>query len=162
MYQRVKDGIFFHESKGRLVEHKGYSTKLYWSKDMLDFLRQNFATMLNEELAGCLGVSQRSVTRKARELGLQKDAVWLQCIHRERLQLANHVTRTQGNIGQFQKGQHPSPSTEFKAGQKPSKELRQKQIAGYVKWCRQNPTKLRERAYKSWETRRKNQSKDAA
>ena len=32
---------------------------------------------VNEELAGILGVSQRTLIRKARELGLEKNSQWL-------------------------------------------------------------------------------------
>jgi len=81
---------------------------------MLDYLKANYATTLNEELGGCLGVSLRTVIRKARELGLSKDKEWLRKIWDERRMIAHIVSKTKGYPGSFQKGQHVSPATEFK------------------------------------------------
>lgn len=110
--------IFWHEGMQRIVEHDRYVTRIFWSKDMIDFLKANFARTLNEDLAGCLGVSQRTVIRKARELGLQKDKAWLDGIWNERRLMAHAESKRKGYPGTFRKGQHASPETEFKKGQK--------------------------------------------
>ena len=62
-----------HRTLGRLVEHKGYSTRIFWNGNMLSIMRRHYHNTLNRELAEMLGVSERSVTRKAREMGLEKD-----------------------------------------------------------------------------------------
>lgn len=85
---------------------------------MTDFLKVNFARTLNEDLAGCLGVSPRTVIRKARELGFTKDKSWLAGIWNERRLMAHAEAKRKGYPGSFKKGQHPSPATEFKKGQK--------------------------------------------
>lgn len=69
---------------------------------------------LNEELAGMLGVSIRTVTRKAKELGLKKDKQWLVGIWNERRIWANVASKRMGYPGSIQKGEHRSPETEFK------------------------------------------------
>jgi hypothetical protein len=53
-YTRKPQGVAYHPSRGRLMELKGYSLRIYWSPDMLDYLRRHYATTLNDELAGCL------------------------------------------------------------------------------------------------------------
>ena len=109
---------FYHPGMGRVVVREHYSTSIFWNRQMLDFLKQNFATMLNEELAGCLGVSLRTMIRKARELGLSKDRQWLASIWNERRMMAQVASKRLGYPGSFKKGQHASPETEFKKGHK--------------------------------------------
>lgn len=106
---------FFHEGMQRLVTHDHYATRIFWSKQMIDDLRRNYPTTRNEELAGLLGVSTRTMIRKARELGLEKDLQWLQGIYKSHLFMANASSRINGNAGRIKKGEHRSPATEFKA-----------------------------------------------
>ena len=154
-YQKTKDGTYFNPKVGRIVVHKGYSTSIYWSTDMLDYLRRHFPTTLNEELAGCLGVSQRTMIRKARELGLKKDETWLLQIWDERRKMAHIISRKKGHPGRFQKGIHYSPDTEFKPGHQPSPEIKRKQSESLRRWYRMNPGAARARALKVSETRRR-------
>lgn len=46
--------------------------KIEWTPAMLDELTRRFPTEFNKDIAASLGVSWRSVVRKARELGLEK------------------------------------------------------------------------------------------
>lgn len=110
---------FYSPKMDRIVVHDHYATRIFWNKQMLQFLQQNFATTLNDELAGWLGVSVRTMIRKARELGLQKDATWLKGIWDERRRMAVASTKVNGNSGTFRKGLHASPETEFKKGHLP-------------------------------------------
>lgn len=105
---------FYSEKHRRIVTRYRMATTIFWSADMLDYLRAHFATTRNEELAGCLGVSQRTMIRKARELGLQKDDHWLSGIWDEHRLMARISARKKGYPGAFKKGQHASPATEFK------------------------------------------------
>lgn len=156
-YKKVPDGRRFHPSYGRIMEHQGYAMRIFWSRDMLDYLRQHYATTLNEELAGCLGVSVRTMIRKARELGLKKDPEWLAAVWEERRQLAHIASKRMGNPGSFKKGFRNNPDGEFKKGHKESEEMRARRIEKLKKWYRMNPAKLTERARRAWETRRRKQ-----
>ena len=126
---------------------------------MLDYLNQHYATTLNEELAGCLGVSVRTMIRKARELGLEKDKVWLRGVYEERRRMAMSAWKRKGNPGGFKKGVRNSPATEFKKGHTESDETKAKRIASVKRWCRLNPEKVMKRALKTAETRRRNKNK---
>ena len=64
-YQRKPEGTRYNPAYGRIMTHEGYATRIFWSKAMIDYLRRHFATTLNDELAGCLGVSRRTMIRKA-------------------------------------------------------------------------------------------------
>lgn len=64
-HRKVADGTFMHRTLGRLVEHKGYSTRIFWNGNMLSIMHRHYHNTLNRELAEMLGVSERSVTRKA-------------------------------------------------------------------------------------------------
>lgn len=66
-YTRKPDGVFYDAKQGRLMEHQGYAKRIYWSKDMIDLLMREYPTTFNEEMAGMLGVSHRTMIRKARE-----------------------------------------------------------------------------------------------
>lgn len=111
--------IFMHPTMGRLVEHEGYATRIFWNQQMLHFLKNNYATTTNDELAGCLGVSTRTMIRKARQLGLQKDKEWLAQTWNDNRMMAHAVSKRMGYPGTFRKGEHASPATEFKKGHLP-------------------------------------------
>ena len=102
--RKVPDGCFFHEAKGRLVEHKGYSTRILWTGNMLSLLKRYYPTTRNEELAELIGVSPRTVTRKARELGLVKDPDWLKEVYNYNRRDAQAASKRKGYPGSFQPG----------------------------------------------------------
>jgi len=37
-HRKVADGTFMHRTLGRLVEHKGYSTRIFWNGNMLSIM----------------------------------------------------------------------------------------------------------------------------
>ena len=160
-YKPVREGIFYSEKHGRIVVHHGYSVRIHWSKDMLDYLKQHYATTLNEELAGCLGVSPRTMIRKARELGLEKDNVWLRGVYEERRRLAMAASKRKGYPSRFKKGVRTNPAGEFKRGHVDSEETKAKRAASLKKWCLTHPKELKARAAKIAEIRRKNKENAA-
>lgn len=101
--RKVPDGIRF-DNAGRKLLHKGCSTSIYWDGNMLSMLKRHFATTLNDELAELLGVSVRTMLRKAREIGLRKDQQWLKDVWKERALLANVASVKNGNSGWFKPG----------------------------------------------------------
>ena len=97
--RKVPDGIKFDRKTGRKVMHEGYSSRIYWDGNMLSLLRRHFATTLNYELAELIGVSERTMLRKARELGMEKDQKWLRAVFKDRALLANVASVRSGNSG---------------------------------------------------------------
>lgn len=156
VYIPKKDGLYHDPKTGRTMQHEHYATRIYWSRDMIDYLRCHFPTTLNDELAGCLGVSVRTMIRKARELGLEKDPQWLAAVWEERRLIAQSVSRSKGNSGQFKKGERTNPAGEFKPGHKESDETKAKRIESIKRWCRSHPKELNERAVKIRATRMRN------
>ena len=150
----------YSDKNGRIVEHEGYAVSIHWSASMLDYLRRHFPTTLNDELAGCLCVSKRTLIRKARELGLAKDEAWLHGIWEERRQLARAVSKQKGFPGGFKKGVRSNPSGEFKKGHGESEEVKAKRIASVKRWCRLNPEKVMARALKVAKKRKENREKN--
>ena len=112
---KVEDGVFYSSQYGRIVEHNGMSTKIYWSQPMLDKITRYYHNTKNDKLAEHLGVSSRTLTRKARELGLTKDEDFMTEVSTEGLKLAHFLNKIKGNPGMIKKGEHRSPSTEFKS-----------------------------------------------
>lgn len=160
MYQRKKDGLYHDPTTGRTWEHQGYATRIHWNPNMLTFLRRHFATTLNEELADCLGVSPRTMIRKARELGLEKDPEWLRRVWDERRMLAHVVSKKKGYPGGFRKGERANPDGEFKPGEPRSEEMKRKQGDGMKRWYRLHPIEAKAKARKAWETRRASTDSD--
>ena len=154
MSKRKKEGVHYSPKAGRIMEYHGYSVRIHWSPQMLAYLRRHFSTTLNEELAGCLGVSQRTMVRKARELGLEKDPSWLSGIWDERRLMAHAASRSKGYPGRFRKGVRSYPEGEFKPGRKPSPEERARMSEAMRLWYLRNPDKARLKARKAAETRR--------
>lgn len=156
-YTPKRDGLYHDPRTGRTMEHRHYATRIYWSAAMTDYLRRHFPTTLNDELAGCLGVSPRTMIRKARELGLQKDPAWLKAVWDERRRMAHAASRHQGgNSGQFRKGEHANPDGEFRPGHRLTDEQRQRQAEAIRRYNRRHPQELKARGAKIWATRRKN------
>lgn len=105
------------------LRKKNGNKLIEWTPQKLKLLTDFFPIMFNDALAKWLGVSRRTLTRKARELGLKKRDdfyqlkrdVWVER-QREGLKKVECATR-------FQKGSRPSPATEFKKGQPLSAEI---------------------------------------
>ena len=114
----VPDRVYPHPRTGQLIEHRlGIGgTRIYWSSSMLQHLRRHFATTTNADLAIDLGVSVRTLIRKARELGLAKSPEWFSDVSRQHCRVMHAINKIHGNSGMFRKGTHPSPATEFKPG----------------------------------------------
>lgn len=146
--------VYYHPRKKRIVEHDGYSMRIFWSKQMLDDLRRLFPTSKNQDLAEYLGVSPRTVVRKAREMGLEKDQDWLTGVWDSHRRMAHMASRAQGYPGGFQKGIHSNPDGEFKRGHKTTPEQQAKRSESMRLWYRLHPSESRAKARKAWETRR--------
>lgn len=60
------------EIDGRLMEHKGRSTRLYWSEAKTEEFKRLFPVMRNADLAKEFLCSEKLVIKRAREMGLSK------------------------------------------------------------------------------------------
>ena len=153
---RVPDGIRIDPSSGRLFEHRGYARRIFWNKKMIDDLRRLYATTKNDDLADIIGVSPRTLIRKARELGLEKDKAWQHGNTMRNLKMANFTNKVKGVKSPFRKGEHYCPENEFKPGHKESEESKAKRIAGLKEYYKRNPFAAKARGKKSSETRKRN------
>lgn len=157
-HHRVPDGIRQDPVTGRLYHHQGLSKRIYWNTQMLDDLRRLYATTKNEDLAEILGVSQRTLIRKARELGLYKDAAWQHEISMKHVKLAQFTNSIKGIKSPFKKGCHYCTENEFKPGHKDSEDVRKRRTESIKKWCLLHPREVKERARKMVESRKRNQN----
>lgn len=73
--RKREDGVQLQN--GRYVVCNKQSTSILWTGNMLSDLKRHYATTKNKELADLLGVSIRTINRKAKELGLEKDKAWM-------------------------------------------------------------------------------------
>lgn len=152
---KIPDGIRY-DSSGRLIEHNGLSRRIFWKKQMLDDLKRFFSTTTNEELAGILGVSIRTVIRKARELGLEKDQGWQHGTTMRHLKMMQLENKLHGIKSSFKKGMHYCPENEFKPGHQESPEVKAKRIASIKEWYKKHPLAAKKKAAKALETRKLN------
>lgn len=81
---------------------------------MIDDLRRMFPDTRNEDITDRLGVSLRTMIRKARLLGLEKDNAWMKRMNKERLTMMKYINKIHRNDGMFKPGQHANPDGEFK------------------------------------------------
>ena len=121
---------------------------------MLDDLKRLYATTKNEDLVDILGVSQRTVIRKARELGLQKDPEWQHGNTMRNLKMMQLENKVHGIKSPFKKGMHYSPDTEFKPGHQESPEIKAIRIASIKEWYKKHPLAAKKKAAKALETRK--------
>lgn len=118
MKKNKPDGLYYN-SRGQVVRHCGYSTRIEWNPQMISYLVRMYPNTKNEELCNVIGVSQRTMIRKARELGLEKDSSWLHKTWDNNRIQAHIYSRIKGYPGCFKKGQHANPAGEFKPKKQP-------------------------------------------
>lgn len=109
-----RTGARYYPDRNRVEEAPNGSRRIAWSRQMVDDLRRMFSVTLNQDIADYLGVSLRTMIRKARELGLQKDKAWLTDVWEDRRRQAHMASRSKGYPGSIKPGEHRSPETEFK------------------------------------------------
>ncbi len=146
-------GLTYDKDTGKLWLRKGRGKSLVWTSQMLSDLRRLFPTTKNEELAGILGVGVRTVVRKAREMGLEKDKEWLRTLWKENIRMGHMMSRALGYPGSIKKGEHRNPEGEFKRGRVADEDWRKKLSDGNKRnWMLHRNERLR----KIMETRRRN------
>lgn len=74
-------------------------TKIVLTDEQQQWLRENYATTYNKDCAAHLGISESSVHRWARQLGLKKDPEWFHAVVLERVALMARLNRGHGNPG---------------------------------------------------------------
>jgi hypothetical protein len=75
-----------------------YRPKIVWTEEMLSELKRRFSNEFNKDIAKSLGVGWRSLVRKARELGLQKEDNFLNTKRPEIVKLIANAGTTQRSI----------------------------------------------------------------
>jgi hypothetical protein len=93
--------------------------KIIWTNEMVQIITELFPTTYNRELAKLLNVSMRSVIRKARELGLEKEPDFLELRRDEITALATKALPPQPTKGQKGWSVPNSEKTRFKKGNVP-------------------------------------------
>jgi len=94
---------------------------------MLQRLREEYPVRYNRELSRDLGVSVRSLIRKARELGVRKEDRFIEKRMAEIEKMANSAAKKSKRPNM--KGRHLNPAGEFKPGHKESAETKRRRIA---------------------------------
>lgn len=102
MEEKVK--VFMDSSTGRLMYKHKKVKRIFWTENMISLLKKYFPDTNNEEISGILGVSERTVSRKARELGLKKDPSYINGMLMEKRALARVRSKQLGYPGSFKKG----------------------------------------------------------
>ena len=115
------------------ASHLGLKKRHYgvvWTDKMLKLLRDYYPTMTNFSLSRLVGVSQRTMIRKARELGLEKAEDFME-INRKSISesISAGVRRYGPQPTHFRKGERANPEGEFKPGHKESPETKEKRRA---------------------------------
>ena len=146
--RKVPDGVRQDQVTGRLMEHRGLARRIYWSTQMIDDLKRLYPTTKNEDMADILGVSVRTLIRKARELGIWKSPEWQHAITMKHQKMASFEHARLGHPSCFKKGEHYCPENEFKKGHQLSPEARAKQVEALRRWNRRNPLAARQRCAK--------------
>ena len=74
--QRKKpDGLY--SINGRTMQREGRVLRIYWGEEAIKKFKRLFPTTTNEELAIEFLCSERTIIRRARKLGLEKDPEWV-------------------------------------------------------------------------------------
>ena len=73
--RKASYGITIND-KGQHINYQGRKKTIHWTGNMLSDLKRHYPTTKNKELAELLGVSERTLVRKAREIGVVKNPEW--------------------------------------------------------------------------------------
>ena len=90
---KKKEGVFYDTNQKRLISYEGRVRRIYWTGDMLSILNRYFANTKNEELADMIGVSLRTLRRKARELNMNKSKNHISKVAKENSLLAKIIIK---------------------------------------------------------------------
>lgn len=87
-YNKVKHlfGVSRND-KGQLMEFQNHKKTIYWTGSMLSELKRYYPNTSNAELAELLNVSERTMRRKAKELGLSKSEEYISRMNTEKSML---------------------------------------------------------------------------
>jgi len=98
----VREGVRVRND-GRLEEVSGGHVRLYWGEQKIRDLRRLFPVTKNEDLAVRFGCSPRTLCRRAKALGLQKDLEWVKRIQDENFKEARFVLKVTkaGGVANF-------------------------------------------------------------
>lgn len=83
-----------------IIPSKRRITGIEWTDEMIDIITSKFATSFNRDLAYELGVSMRTMIRKARELGLEKEHGFLDKNRKKISQMARDARSPNPTKGQ--------------------------------------------------------------
>ena len=103
-----------------VAKPKRRTAGIEWTDEMIEIITSKFATSFNRDLADELGVGVRTVIRKARELGLEKEAGFLEKNRREISQMAKEARRPNPTKGQKGWSVPGSEKYRFKPGHIPA------------------------------------------
>lgn len=113
---------------------------IVWTPQMLKIMRDFYPTMFNAALSAWIGVSKRSLERKAKELGIckvdgfhEKRKADIERLASEGLKKAYREGRIKGV---FRKGVRNNPDGEFRPGRKESPEIKAKRVASMREYYR--------------------------
>ena len=94
-----------------------------WTPQRIKLLTDFYDYMFNEDLAKWIGVSTRTLVRKAHELGLKKGDDFYRRKKGVMLERQSEGLKKVECSSRIKKGERRSPATEFKKGYKPSAEI---------------------------------------
>lgn len=145
---KVPDGLHYDPVTGRTTVKEGSSRRIHWNSQMLSDLRRMFPTETNADVAEYIGVSVRTVIRKARELGLEKDQAWVRKIWDDNRRLAQFMSRKKGYPGGFQERPESGLPYRYKKGHQLTPEEKDRHREGMRRWYRLHPTMAKKKSAK--------------
>ena len=79
--RKSKRGVFYDQNTGRLMDYRTSRIKIFWTGEMLSILRKYYPNSSNDEVSEMIVVCNRTLVKKARELGLCKSKEYLHGLH---------------------------------------------------------------------------------
>lgn len=142
------DGYTYDFATGKTFEKEGYARRIHWSPQMLSDIRRLYPTNTNQDVSEYIGVSVRTLIRKARELGLEKNRTWLHKVWGDNRRLAHFESRRKGYPGGFHERPDTGAPYRFKKGHQMSPEEKEKLVSSLRDFYRRNPIAAKKRSVK--------------
>lgn len=103
-----------------------FTTK--WTDEKIEILREKYHNTRNDDLISLLGLSMRTIQRKAKEIGVEKDPEYIRKIAMDGLREIDYLRLCGKKMGP-PKGLRCNPKGEFKKGHKEDVYTRATRIA---------------------------------
>lgn len=98
-YSNIPENLVLYDPDATVLRARRRTTKIHFTDEQRQWMKDNFHDTTNQECAEHLGVSLRTMIRLAREMGLEKDSEFCHEMTMKNCRLMQRLNKGEGNSG---------------------------------------------------------------